>query len=184
MSEQNISEKLANSISKLIKKTETFEKVDTMLKCVSIFMLITGTISFFNYYKIEKLKNNLDKKDEELRLNMFETIMEVKKINKKLDIIIEINEYTSLLIENQIQDQEMSGSPFSYLNDSTISTTSLIPFTNDNNNDNINHVNNNNHDNNDINDNIDDNELLNESYDIIPCNNSKKVIGLNKIFGW
>ena len=44
-------------------------------------------------------------------------------------------------------------------------------------------------DNDDIIDNVDiidneDNELLNECYDNIPCNNSKKVSGLNKLFGW
>ena len=29
-----------------------------------------------------------------------------------------------------------------------------------------------------------DNELLDECYDVLPCNNSKKVTGLNKIFNW
>ena len=29
-----------------------------------------------------------------------------------------------------------------------------------------------------------DNELLDECYDALPCNNSKKVTGLNKIFNW
>jgi hypothetical protein len=30
----------------------------------------------------------------------------------------------------------------------------------------------------------DDDEILNECYDNIPCNNSKKASWLNRIFGW
>jgi hypothetical protein len=175
MADKNVSKKLVHSISKLIKKTETFEKVDTMLKCISLFMLITGTVTFFNYYKINSIKNELDKKDEELQLHMFETIMEIKKLNKKLNIIIEINENTGLLIENHIQDQEMMGTPLSYFNDPVISIKNVIPFTN--NEKNIPNENN-------VNTHDGDDELLNECYDNIPCNNSKKVTGVNKIFGW
>lgn len=175
MADKNISEKLAHSISQLIKKTHTFEKVDTMLRCISLFMLITGTVTFFNYYKINNIKNELDKKDEELQLRMFETIIEIKKLNEKLNIIIEINENTELLIENHIQDQEMLSSPLSYFNDSAISIKNVIPFTNNEKNM---------PNENSLNSDDGDDELLNECYDNIPCNNSKKVTGLNKIFGW
>ena len=30
----------------------------------------------------------------------------------------------------------------------------------------------------------DDDEILNECYDNIPCNNAKKASGLNRLFGW
>jgi hypothetical protein len=171
MTDKNVSEKLSETLSNLIKKTNTFEKVDGMLKCVSIFMLITGVVTFFNYYKIEKLQNNLYKKDEELYLHLFKTIMEVKKINKKLDTIIEINEDIGLLIENHMKEHKTLTPSLSYLSNNSLSTKSFIPFDYDNYDYNI--------ENNDI-----DDELLNECYDNIPCNNSKKATGLNRIFEW
>ena len=82
MAEKNMSEKLAESISKLIKKTNTFEKIETLLNGVSLFIFITGAVTLYNSYKLHKIteyanisKNKMD-----------------DKINSKLDKIIETNE--------------------------------------------------------------------------------------------
>jgi hypothetical protein len=151
MSEKNISEKLTESITKLIKKTNTFEKIETLLNGVSLFMFITGAVTLYNSYKLHKIteyanpsKNKID-----------------DKINAKLDKIIETNEkiiHLQMGLLNSLQNNEVLKPKISL-------TEQFETQTNDNK----------------I---YDDDEILNECYDNIPCNNSKKSSGLNRIFGW
>ena len=151
MSERNIPEKLAESITKLIKKTNTFEKIETLLNGVSLFMFITGAVTLYNSYKLHKIteyanisKNKMD-----------------DKINAKLDKIIETNEkiiHLQMGLLNSLQNNEVLKPKISL-------TEQFETQTNDNK----------------I---YDDDEILNECYDNIPCNNSKKSSGLNRIFGW
>ena len=133
MTEKNITEKLGESISNLIKKTNTFEKVESILKGISLFMFLTGAVTLFNSYKLHKMDEKINK---------------ILKTNQTIHLIIQKNNMCQKAVELQ--------------------KTSNIIYELDND---------------DIIDN-DDNELLNECYDIIPCNNSKKVSGLNKLFGW
>ena len=143
MSEKNMTEKLADSISNLIKKTNTFEKVETLLKGISLFTFITGAVTLYTSYKIHTMSNDL---------NLSKNKME-DKINAKLDKII-------LLFENSVptNNNEVFTLPISLI-------------------ENIEHEN----DNTQI---YDDEEILNECYDNIPCNNAKKASGLNRLFGW
>ena len=151
MAEKNISEKLAESIKNLIKKTNTFEKIETLLNGVSLFMFITGVVTLYNSYKLHKIteyanpsKNKID-----------------DKINAKLDKIIETNEkiiHLQMGLLNSLQNNEVLKPKISL-------TEQFETQTNDNK----------------I---YDDDEILNECYDNIPCNNSKKASGLNRIFGW
>jgi hypothetical protein len=151
MTEKNISEKLAESISKLIKKTNTFEKVETMLKGVSLFMFVTGVVTLYNSYKlhtiIESKSANKNKMED--------------KINAKLDKIIETNEKIILLIDKNIQFQKSSSD-----NINCCKSVDIIEI-----NETDNQI-------------YDDDEILNECYDNIPCNNTKKASGLNRLFGW
>lgn len=150
MSEKNMTEKLADSISNLIKKTNTFEKAEALLRGVSLFMFITGAVTLYNSYKLHKLSSCL---------NLSKNKMEYK-INAKLDKIIETNEKIILLIKNNVTPNN---------NDILTLPISLIK--------NIEHEN--------ANKQIyDDEEILNECYDNIPCNNAKKASGLNRLFGW
>ena len=50
-----MSEKMADSISKLIAKTNTFEKVESWLKCITLLMFIAGTASVYNSYELYTL---------------------------------------------------------------------------------------------------------------------------------
>jgi hypothetical protein len=145
MSEKNMTEKLADSITKLIKKTHTFEKVETLLKGVSLFMFITGAVTLYNSYKLHKMTSHL---------NLSKNKME-DRINTKLDKII-------LLIKNNIQQNNND-----FLTPPIPLIENIVPKI----------------ENNKIGDN-DDDEILNECYDNIPCNNSKKASGLNRLFGW
>jgi len=78
-----MNEKMADSISKLIAKTNTFEKVESWLKCITLLMFIAGTASVYNSYKLYTLTKSIQSKED--------------KINKKLDKIIETNEKIILL---------------------------------------------------------------------------------------
>jgi len=154
MAEKNISEKLAESISKLIKKTNTFEKIETLLNGVSLFMFITGAVTLYNSYKLHKMTSHL---------NLSKNKME-DRINTKLDKIIETNEKIISLIENNTQLQSALSTEVNCLEDLKINniiedSQNVSPLE-------------------------DYYELLNECYDNIPCNNSKKASGLNRIFGW
>ena len=145
MSEKNITEKLADSISKFIKKTNTFEKVETLLKGVSLFIFITGAVTLYNSYKLHSMTNHLN--------------LSKNKINTKLNKIIETNEKIFLLIENNIHLQSALPSEDLKINNLIEDTPNVSPLE-------------------------DYYELLNECYDNIPCNNSKKASGLNRLFGW
>jgi hypothetical protein len=160
MAEKNISEKLAESISKLIKKTNTFEKVETMLKGVSLFMFITGALTLYNSYKLHTIIESKSAKIIESK-SANKNKME-DKINAKLDKIIETNEKIILLIDKNIQ------LPMPLSSDEINSCKSVDIIEKNVNENQI----------------YDDDEILNDCYDNIPCNNSKKASGLNRLFGW
>jgi len=167
MTDKNVSEKLAYTITNLIKKTNTFEKVDNALTGISVFMFITGALSLLNAYSLYKWNNALHKREESVSLDIFETIMEVKKMNKKIDKIIEQNEKLNLFIENhnsmQIQQTIDSESELSSVTGDFNESESELE---------------------NVNDELIEYELLYECYDNIPCNNSKKVTGMNRLFEW
>ena len=151
MSEKNISEKLAESITKLIKKTNTFEKIEKLLNGVSLFMFITGAVTLYNSYKLHKITEYANPSENKID----------DKINAKLDKIIDTNEkiiHLQMGLLNSLQNNEALKHQISL-------TEQFETQTNDNK----------------I---YDDDEILNECYDNIPCNNSKKASGLNRIFGW
>ena len=60
MTEKNITEKLGESISNLIKKTNTFEKVESILKGISVFMFLT--LCCWCFYRNNIFFNNYSKK--------------------------------------------------------------------------------------------------------------------------
>jgi hypothetical protein len=82
-----MSEKIAVSISKLIAKTNTFEKVESWLKAITLFMVIAGTASVYNSYTLYTLTKSINNTEN--------------KLNK----IIETNEKIILLMEN---DEDMN----------------------------------------------------------------------------
>ena len=89
-----MNEKMADSISKLIAKTNTFEKVESWLKGITLLMFIAGTASVYNSYKLYTLTKSIQSKEDKININL-------DKINKKLDKIIETNEKIILLMENK-----------------------------------------------------------------------------------
>ena len=89
-----MNEKMADSISKLIAKTNTFEKVESWLKGITLLMFIAGTASVYNSYKLYTLTKSIQSKEDKININL-------DKINIKLDKIIEINEKIILLHQSK-----------------------------------------------------------------------------------
>ena len=87
-----MSEKMTDSISKLIAKTNTFEKVESWLKGITLLMFIAGTASVYNSYELYTLTKSIQNKED--------------KLNKKLDKIIETNEKIILLLEYNQNNQD------------------------------------------------------------------------------
>jgi len=154
MTEKNISEKLGESISNLIKKTNTFEKAEAILKGISLFMFFTGAVTLFNSYKLHKMDEKINK-----ILKTNETIHLLARKNTMCQKAIELQKTSS--INYEINKNEIIDNEYNEYNE----------YNKDN-------------EYKEYNKDYEDNELLNECYDIIPCNNSKKVSGLNKLFGW
>jgi hypothetical protein len=106
-------------------------------------------------YSIKNHLNSLDKK-----------IDKVMQTNKKLcEIIIQNNKLSNKFIENQL------------LYICKANNSEVENFKN-------NEVNESKEEEDIIQNSTSYEELLNECYDVLPCNNTTKVIGLNRIFNW
>jgi predicted PurR-regulated permease PerM len=77
MTDQNISEKISDTITSIIiKKTNIFERLDNMKDLIKIstgFFIVTATITIINYYYIKQIES---KSDEQVEL--------IKHLNKQL----------------------------------------------------------------------------------------------------
>lgn len=161
----NISDKLAEAITTIIKKTNAYEKAhkaEHILKGVAFFMLFTSAISLFNYFTLNTIyAKNIDQSIQQKLDNEFHFL------NHKIDKLQEDNEKIIVLLERQYS-LKLNTLPSIQWDKETISKNSSENFKP-----------------------LDtelkedpDNELLNECYDIMPCNNSTKVHGMNSLFNW
>jgi hypothetical protein len=95
MSEQNVSDKLADVITSIFKKTNIFEKIENIQGLIIIstsFFIIGSTVSLINFYFI---KNIYSKNDEQIKF--------LKNINNKLSHITEDNNFISFKVYENIQ---------------------------------------------------------------------------------
>lgn len=95
MSEQNVSDKLADVITSIFKKTNIFEKIENIQGLIIIstsFFIIGSTVSLINFYFI---KNIYLKNDEQIKL--------LKNINNKLCHITEDNNFINFKVYEEIQ---------------------------------------------------------------------------------
>lgn len=158
MSEQNISEKISDAITSIIKKTNIFEKLNNIKGLIQIstgVFIFTTTITIINnYYYIKYLER---KNDEHVELIKHTHFKLYKELQTKIDTLLEIN--IKIQNENNILLQKYDKKYISTL-------TSVSDFEK--------YVNTIMLKNNDICDNV-DNELLDDCYDILPCDNIKKT---------
>jgi hypothetical protein len=165
MSDQNISEKISNVITNIIKRP--LDKLNVFIKISTGLFMITTTVTVMNYYYIKNLDN---KNDEQINLlndnnvqlakiidqNYFITYNVYKEIQTKLDRLLEIS----------IESQKQNNTLLQRYEKTHISTlTSMSDFEKYSRPE-IFHCNDNEEN---------DNELLHECYDMLPCNNIKKA---------
>jgi len=173
MSESNMVDKISEAFSNTIKKTNIFEKfVEIKQICSSllIFTTITGaTLLFYNEYcrcGIESIENKSSciEYDIVILKKKMEKIIETNKIFYQ--ILIKNNNLLNKSIENQLLY-------ICKLNNSEVENfknNELNGIEND-----IKNI---------IEDSTNYDEIINDCYDNMPCNNTNKVTGLNKIFNW
>jgi hypothetical protein len=162
MTESNIHDQISESIMTMIKKANIFDKIyETKNLTYKVFLFTTFTSSillinsFYNSYIIDDINQKLKNKTI-----YFDN--KIEKLNKKIDFIIETSVKNNQNLEFYL-NKELS---FNIKSEISSLTTEIIDNDNDNN------------------DNKEDDELLNECYDNIPCNNIKKVTGVSRIFLW
>ena len=111
MTEKRIIKNLTEIINSMIKKTNAYEKTESILKKLSIFMVFTGTIFIINYFtlynisflntqKLEYIKN-IHNEIEELKSN-------INHLHEKIDNIIKDNKATNedtTKINTELQNQ-------------------------------------------------------------------------------
>jgi hypothetical protein len=201
MSEINVTDRISETITNVLKKTEVFEKIVNLKFYVNSFIIITTIVGVTTIYMNILNTANINDIKEDIREN--ENILKYNiEINRKRNLIehcnlkseIQIlNKQLSLLLENQeniiTSLEEMKLIKISEQNKLTINiskndcisaSTSMnsfspikIPIILDES-----FVSNVTDDNKDK----EYDELLNECYDAIPLNNIKKTTGLNWLF--
>jgi hypothetical protein len=155
------------SLSQLIDKFDIpriFSKIDYMKKCATGVLLFTFVTSIIS---IEIYRNSINYNSK-----IYKNIDESKKINKtneeKIDFLIETNKKLLEILERHenLLNSNILNSNIKYnISNNSISNNSSFEEKIDI---------------------VDDYhlEFVHECYDILPCNNSKKLTGLNKLFNW
>ena len=180
MTDQNISEKISDTITAIIlKKTNIFERLDNIKGLFQIstgVFIFTAAITIINYYYIKQIE---PKNDEQIELFKDMNKQILKNINDnsaahlklyqglqtKIDILLEIT--IELQNKNNILLQKYEKKYITTLT----SMSDFQKYSNPSmfeNNDTYNDV---------------DNELLQECYDVLPCNNITKATSTG-FFGW
>jgi hypothetical protein len=150
---------MVEAFTSAIKKANIFEKAIEIKRMLSGFIIITtimGTTIIINQvYKMQSITIF------EKRLSTLERKIEklVETNSKLYEIILQNNKLSNKFIENQLLHICKSNNIEVEREDAKTMNINADVAN-------------------------DDNDLLNECYDIMPCNNSKKVTGLNKIFNW
>jgi hypothetical protein len=150
---------MVEAFTSAIKKANIFEKAIEIKRMLSGFIIITtimgSTIIINQVYKMQSITIF-----EKRLSNLEKKIEKLVETNAKLyEIILQNNKLSNKFIENQLL--HICKSNNIEIEREEAKTTNI----------NADVVN-------------DDDDLLNECYDIMPCNNSKKVTGLNRIFNW
>lgn len=200
MSEGNLTDKITESITNSLKKTEVFEKFGKFEFYVNSFLIITSIVGVTSIYmnisnidRINNIKTDIQGNENILKYNIQINRKRnlIEHSNLKSEILI-LNKQLSLLLENQekiineleemklikISEQNRLSINISKI-DCISASTSMnsfspikIPAILDENVSNVA---------NDVTDH-DYDELLNECYDAIPLNNFKKNTGLSWLF--
>jgi len=170
---KSINDQINENLATIIKKANIFEKITELKQSTSGFIFFSGfattfilITTFYNSYLSYTQLNDLKYKIlniESTNNILFQNLKDIQcsvdnkinNLNKKIDYLIQSNKYLIEINKSLIKTNLKQN----ICANEKISRPKLIA------------------------DNSDD-ELLNECYDNIPCNNIKKATGLNSIFGF
>jgi len=180
MTDQNISEKISDTITSIIiKKTNIFERLDNMKDLIKVstgIFIVTATITIINYYYIKQIESKSDEQVELIKHMNKQLLKNINdnssthfklyqglqsKIDRLLEIDIEIQNQNNIFLQKH---EKKCVSALTSMSDfQKYSNPSVFQ-------------------NNDTHDDV-DNELLQECYDVLPCNNITKATS-SGFFSW
>jgi hypothetical protein len=158
MSDTNLTDKFSESILAAIKKANIFEKTNELKGLFKSFVVITSLLGITTLvngiYNTYLIKNNY-KEQRKNKINLKKSV--VDNIYEDLNYIYFCQKL--ILLESKIDTlyKKLVHEDFEKNKSENVIKCNEI---------------------------TEENELLNECYDNIPCNNSKKIIGLNKFLNW
>ena len=183
MTDSYLNDKMFDIFDSVIKKTHIFDKILELKKLNNgfiFFSTITSTFLILNSLYINYTLNVE-------YCNLKSKIGEIDIMHNKINNMVEMNKNMMILVkENQNLIQSNLNKVNLYSINSSLSSGSLYNNNNFNSSQSINQISNEEtKETEEINKkNNDDHELLSECYDNIPCNNIKKVTGINRLFSW
>jgi hypothetical protein len=167
MTDTFLNDKIYEVFDSVLKKTHIFDKISELKRLNNgfiFFSTITSSFLILNSlyinYKLNIKYCKLKSKIEEIGI-IHNKINEIIDLNKNIIFLVKENQK---LIQNNFNKENISSF------NSTISSGSLY-CNEEKEEQNIHQI-------------CNDDELLSECYDNIPCNNIKKVTGINRLFGW
>jgi hypothetical protein len=176
MSDLNLTEKISEAFTNVIKKTKAFDKLDKIKFYLGSFVLISSIVSVTNLFIHYSIINRISQNRENINKNKNEIFykMEVKQIEILSAVNNMLNEHQdkmiSLLEKHQKSLDEMKKIQFIDIEkkESITTNTSISSLSIDLYQQNITEQKETN----------EDDELINECYDLIPLNNNKKFTGI------
>lgn len=176
MTDSNLDEKLSETFLYVLKKINVFEKIAELKNLTRVFVFFTTITTaslvvntIYHNYKINMKYIEIKNKMAELEHIQNTKIESILNTNSVIQYKIEIldNKINCLLDfnENKLHNVNDINPSNDNLKLSLIHPNTITNIC-------ANNINN------------EDDELLSECYDNIPCNNIKKVTGINRLFGW
>ena len=202
MNEQDLTEKITKSISQFFYKTNLYSKarITTGAMCsIAFFCGVNICLTILLNYKLDKSKkennnllNDTIEKTDAIFFKKNEQL--IQSYNHKLDSLYTTIISDNLIIKDQIKiihnkvnilldcQNKVSISDLSILTDDTqfVTKTKQLEKTNNHSDYSLNEYTSTNKIISEDDESYDADELLNECYDSIPCNNNKKIINNNK----
>ena len=162
MSDLNLTEKISEALTNILKKTKAFDKLDKIKFYLGAFVLISSIVSVTNiiihYSVINRISENKERINKNKNENEIMYKIEVKHIELLSVMNNMLNNHESKLItllEKHIKSLDKINTSISSLSfDSSQQNIAEQKETNQ------------------------DDELINECYDLIPLNNNKKFTGI------
>jgi cell division protein FtsL len=172
MDDFDLSKELTNAVTNIVKNTDFYGKAKKVSYAIYGISIFCGIYAVFNYVKHERLCNDIDNLKNQIKRNtqildslktscnkLLERTYKIKQLEETMHFFTERDDNSSNEIENKEPENK---EPENKESENKVRENSKLQIITDE----------------------EENELLNESYDNIPCSNVKKITGLFGVFKW